>query len=310
MKTAIATCKEFWQHDTGSHHPEQIARLTSIQEKIEITNYYPQLLQVETQKASQENICRIHSQAYYDHFFQTTAQGSGYFDPDTPFSQGSQDAALLAAGTGIALADSILAGKAKNGIALVRPPGHHAEKDKAMGFCLFNNVAIAARYLQSQGFEKIFIIDWDVHHGNGTENAFYEDDSVFFVSSHQYPFYPGSGHQNDTGSGKGKGFNKNYPLQRGTGNEALIDIFQEQIVKELDSFQPDCILLSAGFDAHIEDPLGGLTITTAGFETLTQIVKTKAEELCQGRLVSFLEGGYNLKALAESVEAHLAVLAT
>lgn len=305
--TALAYREEFLDHETG-HHPENFQRLVSILKKIQSTSYFSKLIQPEIREASEAEIETIHSNAYIKDFQKRVKQGAGFFDGDTPYSPGSYKAAALASGSGIVLADTILNGEANNGIALVRPPGHHAEKYHAMGFCMFNNIAITAKYLQSKGIQKIFILDWDVHHGNGTENSFYSDDTVFFASTHQYPFYPGSGAENDKGSGKGVGYNLNIPLGRGSSNEDYLNAFQEKIVPAIDKFQPEFILISAGFDAHKDDPLGGMNLTTSVFERFTDIIRKKAEEHCKGRLISFLEGGYNLSALADSVEAHIAAL--
>ncbi|HMV43490.1 MAG TPA: histone deacetylase [Leptospiraceae bacterium] len=308
MKTALAYREEFLDHETGQQHPENYQRLVSIINKIKSTSYYSELIQPEIREATEDEIATIHSSAYIKDFQKRVKQGVGYFDGDTPYSSGSFKAATLASGSGIALADVILRGEADNGIALVRPPGHHAEKYHAMGFCMFNNIAITAKYLQSKGIQKIFILDWDVHHGNGTENSFYADDTVFFASTHQYPFYPGSGAETDIGTGKGKGFNLNIPLSRGSSNEDYLNAFTEKIVPAIDRFQPDFILVSAGFDAHKDDPLGGMNLTSSVYERFTDIIRKKAEEHCKGKLISFLEGGYNLSALADSVEAHIAAL--
>lgn len=306
MNTAIANHPSFLEHDTGMH-PESIERLQSIHKKLESTSYFSRLKKPELRQATKEDICRIHSQKYYQYFLDKTKAANGHFDGDTPFSQGSRDAALYAAGAGLCLADGLLADEWQNGLALVRPPGHHAERDRAMGFCMFNNIAITARYLQTKGMEKIFILDWDVHHGNGTQNSFYSDPDIFFASIHQYPFYPGSGAIDEIGYDAGKGFTANFPVSYGSGNAEFKEIMVEKIARAIDSFAPDVILVSAGFDGHSRDPLGGLELTTAGFEWLSQFILEKANEVCSGRVLSFLEGGYDLSALADSVEAHLAV---
>ncbi|MCB1158331.1 MAG: histone deacetylase, partial [Leptospiraceae bacterium] len=212
MTTAFILRKEFWKHDTGLYHPENSQRLTAIQERLESTSYFSKLNRLQGREATEEDLKLIHDSDYVSKALKRLSLGSGSFDADTPYSEGSYSAALLAAGAGLELADAILEGKAQNGFALVRPPGHHAETNRAMGFCFFNNVAITARYLQ-KSLKKIFIIDWDVHHGNGTQSSFYEDDTVFFFSSHQYPFYPGTGSFQEIGLGKGKDFTKNHPLQ-------------------------------------------------------------------------------------------------
>lgn len=306
-KTALVYKEEFLNHETGNH-PETYKRLTSIINKLQSKSYFKDILRPEIREATEEEISTIHTISYIKDFQKRVKAGAGFFDGDTPYSPGSYKAAALASGSGIVLSDMILNGEANNGIALVRPPGHHAEKHHAMGFCMFNNVAITAKYLQSKGIKKVLILDWDVHHGNGTENSFYSDDSVFFISTHQYPFYPGSGAEKDQGSGKGLGYNLNIPLRRGSMNQDYLNAFNEKIIPAIDKFQPEFILISAGFDAHREDPLGGMDLSTHAYEQFTDIILKKAKEVCQGRIISFLEGGYDLEALAESVEAHVAVL--
>ncbi len=305
--TAVAYREEFLDHETGQH-PENYKRLTSILEKLQSKSYFKDLIRPEIREATEEEIASIHTLSYIRDFQKRVKAGAGHFDGDTPYSPGSYKAAALASGSGIVLADTILSGAAKNGIALVRPPGHHAEKHHAMGFCMFNNIAVTAKYLQSKGIRKVLILDWDVHHGNGTEHSFYDDDSVYFISTHQYPFYPGSGAEKDQGSGKGLGYNLNIPLRRGSSNQDYLNAFTEKIIPAIESFQPEFILISAGFDAHREDPLGGMDLSTHAFERFTEIIHNKAKEICNGRIISFLEGGYDLEALAESVEAHIAVL--
>ncbi|MCE9599851.1 MAG: histone deacetylase, partial [Spirochaetia bacterium] len=215
-----------------------------------------------------------------------------------------------AAGAGIAAADAIRAGNLDRALLLVRPPGHHSLHDRAMGFCLFNNVAICARHLQSIGFAKIAIVDWDVHHGNGTQDAFYNDPSVYFISLHQYPFYPGSGSAAERGQGNGHGFTLNIPMAAGRGDTEYKRAFKEQITPELDRFEPDFILISAGFDAHRDDPLAQMSLTAASYEWMSRELLEVAGRHCNGNIISFLEGGYDLEALADSVEAHAQTLLT
>ncbi|MCC6274454.1 MAG: histone deacetylase [Leptospiraceae bacterium] len=308
MATAICLEKIFWEHDTGYSHPENSNRLTSIKEKLEKLNFFKKLIIPSVRPATLEDISSIHGIPYIKKVEKTDGT-NGYFDLDTPYSAMSHNAAKVAVGSGLTLTDLILKNEIQNGMAIVRPPGHHAEKDNAMGFCLFNNIAITAKYIQKLGKKKILILDWDVHHGNGTEHAFYEDDSVYFISLHQYPFYPGSGDENSRGKGKGLGYNLNIPLQAGSTDSDYLAAFDKIIEKEIDNFSPDFILISAGFDAHKNDPLGGMELTTKAFEKFSIFMKNKAIEHCEGRLISFLEGGYNLSALADCDEAHIAVLA-
>lgn len=307
MKTGICTDPLFLKHDTGLGHPESKERLMSILSFLDSKSYFKDLPSFSSIPAGIEDLERVHSTHHVKNILSKKGK-KGYLDGDTPYSESTSEAALLSAGSGLVLADKVMDGSIKNGMAIVRPPGHHAEKNTAMGFCLLNNIAVTARYLQSKGFQKIAIVDWDVHHGNGTEDIFYEDDSVFFISSHQYPFYPGTGSEKDRGVGRGEGYNLNLPLQRGGGDETYVSLFKEKVIPELEKFQPSFILLSAGFDAHKKDPLAGMELSTHGFEKLTHLLKKFSEDLCQGRLISFLEGGYDLKALAESVEVHVAAL--
>ncbi|WCL50324.1 histone deacetylase family protein [Leptospira sp. GIMC2001] len=306
--TAIIWKDEFLEHDTGLH-PEKKERLTAIRDRLSATDYYSNLQRPEPRFASQEEIATIHNSEYIQTLRDLCERKrSGFIDPDTPYSQGTFSAASLAAGSGLVLADKVWSGEAKNGLALVRPPGHHAVEEGAMGFCFFNNIAITARYLQSLGAKKILILDWDVHHGNGTEASFYEDDSIFFASLHQFPFYPGTGKASHTGKGKGLGTTLNCPLPRSSTLDDYKLEFDNKIIPAIDEFHPEIILISAGFDAHRDDPLGGMELTTQSFELFTRWIQDKANEHCSGKIISFLEGGYNLHALSESVEAHLSVL--
>ena len=229
--------------------------------------------------------------------------------PDTPICEASYAVATEAAGGVLAAIDAVMAGEVRNAFCAVRPPGHHATTDKAMGFCLLNNVAIAARYIQKQKkLPKVLIVDWDVHHGNGTQDIFYEDPRVFYFSVHRYPFYPGTGGADQQGAGEGQGLTLNVPLPAGSGDRDFEQAFTEKLVPAARQFRPDFVLISAGFDAHQNDPLGGMRVTAEGYGKLTRIVKQIAEENCHGRLVSVLEGGYNLDGLAASVEMHLRYL--
>lgn len=308
MKTGICTDPFFLEHDTGLGHPESNERLISILSFLESKSYFKKLPLFSPNPVGMDDLERVHSSGHIQTIFSLKGK-KGYLDGDTPYSENTSEAAVLSAGSGLVLADKMIDGSIQNGMAIVRPPGHHAEKNMAMGFCLLNNIAVTARYLQTKGFQKIAIVDWDVHHGNGTEEIFYEDDSVFFISTHQYPFYPGTGSAKNRGKGKGDGYTLNLPLQRGSGDDIYTSIFKEKVIPELEKFQPNFILISAGFDAHKKDPLAGMELSTSGFESLTRLMKKSSDDLCQGRLISFLEGGYDLKALAESVEVHVAALA-
>lgn len=308
-QTALAYSEIFLEHNTGPSHPESAERLKSILNKLRSTSYFKDLVHISWEQASPSNLEMVHSKDYVKSILEELPKLQyGYLDGDTPFSPKSLDAALYAVGAGLKLADEILARNVRNGIALVRPPGHHAEKDHAMGFCIFNNVAITAEYLIQKGIKKIFILDWDVHHGNGTQNAFYHRKDVFFCSLHQFPFYPGTGAANEKGIHEGLGYTLNIPLPRGSGFFEYEKAFGEIIIPAIDKFQPEFFLISAGFDAHAKDPLGGMELPTSAYEKFSEMVMKKAKEFAEGRVISFLEGGYNLNALADSVEAHLAVL--
>ena len=311
-RTGFFTDDIFLQHDTGRGHPESHLRLLSIRERLENTGYYKRFQQLPRRTATVAEIGLCHATAYVESVDRIcTQQGGGYLDGDTVVSPRSYEAAALSVGAGLAAADQMLAGELDRALLLLRPPGHHSLHDRAMGFCLFNNVAICARYLQKHGgekFQKIAIVDWDVHHGNGTEATFYDDPTVLFISTHQYPFYPGTGAASDRGTGKGLGATLNVPMARGSGDSEYLRAFEQQLLPALKEFRPDAVLISAGFDAHKHDPLASIELETKSFEWMSRSLLDFADEFCEGRVISFLEGGYDLDALAESVEAHAAVL--
>lgn len=310
MKTGISYHPSFLDHKTGPGHPETHVRLESILEEISDLPSNKFLWKTNFKEAPLSLISTIHDPNYVRLVGRVCEEkGSGYLDGDTVFSPKTYQAASLAVGAGVTLAQDILDGQIKNGMALVRPPGHHAEADHAMGFCLFNNIAITAKYLQTQGIKRVLILDWDVHHGNGTEHQFYEDDSVYFVSLHQFPFYPGTGSASERGRGKGFGYTLNLPMARGAEEKQYLDQFTF-VHKEMERFQPEFVLVSAGFDAHIRDPLAGMNLTTSSYESLTKEVKQISDTYAKGRMLSFLEGGYDFQALSESVKVHLETLAS
>lgn len=229
--------------------------------------------------------------------------------PDTFVGPESYNIALLAAGGALRLIDAVFRGEARNGFGLLRPPGHHAERDRAMGFCIFNNAAVGARYAQKEyKIKRVLIVDWDVHHGNGTQHIFENDPDVFYFSTHQYPYYPGTGHVWEKGTEKGVGKTLNLPFPGGTGEPSYLKAFEEVFMPQAFAFKPELILISAGFDAHKEDPLAGLNLTEHAYSFMTKRLKVLARECAKERIVSVLEGGYNLDALARSVEAHLRAL--
>ncbi|HYC55571.1 MAG TPA: histone deacetylase, partial [Candidatus Binatia bacterium] len=263
--TVLLVDERLRQHRTGSHHPESPERLQALEQLFD-GERFAGLRRITARLAEEEELSRVHE---HDHLAAVAASAlrpHTQFDADTPASPGSFEAARLAAGGAIAMADAILAGEADNGFAALRPPGHHAEAWRPMGFCLFNNVAVVARHLrQARGLERVLIVDWDVHHGNGTQNSFYDDDSVMYVSTHQYPFYPGTGAVAEIGAGNAAGYNLNVPMPVGAGDQHFYAAFRELIVPVARQFRPQFVLVSAGFDAHRNDPLASLTLSTDAY---------------------------------------------
>jgi acetoin utilization deacetylase AcuC-like enzyme len=300
----------YLKHDTGAGHPERAERLTAIVNRLKKNELLLNLVAINPRPASPEWLTTVHAPEYVARVKMSCQAGAGYLDSgDTPVCVNSYDVALAAVGGVLSAVDAVINGKVTNAFCAVRPPGHHALKDRAMGFCLFNNVAIAARYIQKKHkLAKVLIVDWDVHHGNGTQAAFYDDPTVFYFSAHQSPFYPGTGNVEERGEAKGVGFTLNVPLSAGSGDAEYQRAFEERLKPAAKAFKPDFVLISAGFDAAQHDLLGRMKLTPAGYAALTRIVKEIAEGTCHGRLVSILEGGYNLDALAASVEAHVRTL--
>ena len=310
MVTSLITSEKYKDHITGPGFPESPERLDAILEHLESTGLINDLDIVEPLRKDKDFCKLVHDDEYITRVRQACELGAPIVDTgDNPISKNSYDTALLAVGGITEAVDKIFTGKANNAMALLRPPGHHAEKSMAMGFCLFNNVAIAARYAQQNyEVERVAIIDFDVHHGNGTQHTFESDPTVMYASLHQYPFYPGTGATEEMGIGDGKGTTINYPLNYGVGDNEFIDIFNNSLSDKILKYNPGLIIVSAGFDAHIDDPIGGLSVTTKGYYDISNILMNIADEVCGGKIMSSLEGGYNLKALAESVEAHLLAL--
>ncbi len=306
--TAIVTDKRFQEHDPGAHHPESPRRLRAL-DRLFCAAPYSELLRVAARHANEEEIGRVHTFAHIAAVAASRGVVSTHYDADTAASAGTFDAARLAVGGAIDLADAIYDRHVSNGFAALRPPGHHAESDRAMGFCFFNNIAIVARHLQAcRGVGKVLIVDWDVHHGNGSQHVFYDDPSVMYMSLHQYPFYPGSGAVEEVGVAAGVGTTVNIPMPAGAGDEHYIAAFREVVLPAGRAFAPDFVLVSAGFDAHRDDPLASIGLSTAAYADMTNALLGLAEQCAAGRLMLLLEGGYDLEALHDSVAASITAL--
>ncbi|MBU4484873.1 histone deacetylase, partial [bacterium] len=292
-KTAVIWEQLYTKHVMGEYHPESPQRLVVIKELLD-EDFKDKFDHIKARPATHDEVAYVHTKAYIKEVAATKGN-SIYLDPDTSTSPESYDAALLAVGGGIVLTENVVGGKCKNGFAFLRPPGHHAEADTAMGFCLFNNIVIAAEHaIKKLGVGRIAIIDFDVHHGNGTQNHFYKRNDVLYISSHRSHFYPGSGHENERGDGDGYGYTLNVPLSGGTDDEILMDKYKTLVFPALDKFRPELILVSAGYDAHSMDPLGGMNISTDCYRWLSRELICIAKKCCDGKIAFFLEGGYNL----------------
>lgn len=310
MQTAFIYDPIFLKHDTGLGHPESSQRLSTAYNVLSEQSWFSSLQCLETARADLSWINAVHDERYVERVKQACDLEQRKIDsPDVSICKASYDVALNAVGSVLAIADEVVANKVDNGFAMVRPPGHHAEVDVAMGFCLFNSIAITARYLQQKyGLERIVILDWDVHHGNGTQHIFEQDSSVFYISLHQFPHYPGTGALAETGIGAGQGTTLNCPMSAGLGDPHYVQAFKEIILPKMKNFAPDAVLISAGFDAHKADPLGEINLETQSYVWMTQMMMELADQCCEGRLISVLEGGYDLSALAESVTQHVKTL--
>ena len=309
-KTGYASDPFYLRHEPEPH-PENPGRLTAIQNRLESSEFYNNLIPIQPRKATAEEIGMVHDLGYVASVKQSCADEVRNLDADTVISSNSYDTALLSAGAGITAIDQLIDGNIHNAFCAVRPPGHHAEQDHAMGFCLFNNVGIAARYAQkTKGLNKIFIFDWDVHHGNGSQHSFYSDPSIYYSSTHQYPFYPGTGAKEETGTGDGLGTTLNLPMDAYSDDDDYLSAVENKLIPEIQHYKPDLIIISAGFDAHQNDPLAQIQLTTECFGKMTELLMGIARDVCDGRLLSMLEGGYDYDALSDSVQLHMQTLLT
>jgi acetoin utilization deacetylase AcuC-like enzyme len=301
MATGYVYDPVYLEHDLRGH-PENQQRLQQTLSVLQQYGMLGQLTHVPAVPITRERLERTHEPHYIEQVQRVAQRGGGHLDPDTYVRPASYDAALMAAGGLAEATRAVLDGELDNAFALIRPPGHHALRGRGMGFCLFNNVAVAAHYaLAEQGLDRVLIVDFDVHHGNGTQDEFEADPAVLYVSTHQYPHYPGTGYWNEIGSGNGKRSVINVPLGGGVGDEGFAHIFQEIVAPAAWRFQPELILVSAGYDAHWDDPLAYMQLSIGGYAAIAQALKDLAEELCGGRVVFTLEGGYHIEALAYSI---------
>ncbi len=304
MKTAFLYDDVFLEHETGEGHPERAERLRTMLRRLEEGGYFGRVLTVPTRAADERHLELIHKKEYVERVKRGIESGEEFFDSiDNTVCTRTYDVALYAVGGCLNMCDAVMSGRASNGFCAVRPPGHHAESQKAGGFCFFNNVAIAARYVQTEyGITRVAIVDWDVHHGNGTQDAFQEDDSVYYISLHQYPYYPGTGAEADIGYGRGLGYTLNIPVKAGSGNSHYLQAFNERVLPELERFRPEVVLVSAGFDAHRDDPLSSINLTGDMYYRFTKMLKDVAHRHASDRLIAFLEGGYNVDVCADGAE--------
>lgn len=311
MKTGLHLASLYRDHDTGPGHPESPARYQAIEEAMERSGLKSRLTAVSSRVATLAELKRCHPGHYVELVKEEVAAGLDTLSTgDAQIGEKSYDVAVHAVGAVLNAVDEVMTGRLNRVFCAVRPPGHHARPSQGMGFCLLNNIALGARHAQKQhGAARVAVVDWDVHHGNGTQDIFYDDGSVLFASTHQSPWYPFTGHAEETGAGKGKDCTLNLPFAAGTGMKEIGAAFQDRVLPAISRFKPDLIMISAGFDSREGDPLGKFKLTDADFAQLTRWLTEAADEHCQGRLVSVLEGGYDLNGLASGVTAHVTALA-
>ena len=304
--TGIVKDCRYLRHGTEFSHPETPQRLASIYEMLDNPDMGWKFIGIDAREATREELERVHLPAYIDRIAATAGEKLFMLDPDTVTTAESYDVARLAAGGVISAIDGVVSGQADNAFALVRPPGHHAQAEVAAGFCIFNNIAIGARdAIARHGMERVLIVDWDLHHGNGTQEAFYEDPQVLYFSTHQSPGYPGTGAMSELGRGPGLGYTLNIPLRGGADDALYVRLFRDILSPVAQAFRPEIILVSAGFDTYVGDPLGEMRVTPEGFACLTRILLNLAEATCGGRLALVLEGGYHIQGLTKCVRAVL-----
>lgn len=310
-RSALLLDPVYGQHDPGAGHPEAPERYDAVTQALNQTGLTKSLGRIESRSATEDEIAACHSSAYIKTVKREIAAGAHELSTgDTSVGPRTWEVALKAVGGVLNAVDAVVSRKAGNAFCAVRPPGHHARPEQGMGFCVFNNIALAARHAQRKhGIERVLIADWDVHHGNGTQDIFYEDGSVFFFSVHQSPWYPGTGRADETGASKGANCTMNCPLPAGSGREQILEAFLHKLKPAADAFKPDLVLISAGFDSRKDDPLGRFTLADEDFAELTSLLLEVADKHAGGRLVSVLEGGYNLKGLASATTAHVQTLA-
>lgn len=309
-KTGIIKHPIYLEHKTEIFHPENPARLQSIYSMLETQDFGAALVTLEARYAKMEELLLVHDEQYVDRVLDSAEKTRVRFDPDTVTSPKTYKAAWMAAGGVMEAIRAVVAGDVANAFALIRPPGHHALRDRAMGFCIFNNLAIGARYaLKSLGLERILIVDWDLHHGNGIQEIFYDDPQVLYFSLHRYPYFPWTGSIEEVGRGNGEGYNVNVTLEFGSSDSDYANVFRHLLVPIARQYRPEILLIAAGFDIHHADPLRSMKVTEAGFARMTGLLMELADELCRGRLVLALEGGYDAEALKDSVSLVLWELA-